>query len=112
MAGRKASIKQTASKRTGLTKTAATKGASVNVRVKKASTKKVASKKASDNYLTKRILISAASTGFTQAAARTMSVMGQNVVVRNGWVIRVYADGRTERISKIDRNNNTPLVLD
>lgn len=79
--------------------------------VNKTVAKKAASKIEKENYLTKRILKSAASTGFTQAAARTMRIMGQNVVVRNGWVVRVFADGKIEKISKLE-NSNIPLALD
>jgi hypothetical protein len=73
--------------------------------IKKAAPKKAAPKKAPGqkrrNYLTKRILISAATNGFTEAAARTMEVMGANVIVQNGWVVRKLADGNIERIAKI-----------
>lgn len=112
MAENNPAINQMASKRTVLKKGATKKVASLKGRVKKSVTKKAPVKKTSGNYLTKRILVSAASIGFMRAAARTMSVMGQNVVARDGWVVRVYADGRTERISKIDRNNNSPIALD
>src|SRR4051794_11296061 len=112
MAERKTAIKQTALKRIGLKKTVGKKGAGGRVRITKGRTKKTEAKETSEAYLTKRILQKAASTGFSQAAARTMRVMGQNVVVRNGWVVRVYADGHIEPITKVDRTNHTSLALD
>lgn len=85
--------------------------------VKKAVVKKAISKKrnakASANYLTKRILTVAAKNGFTQAAEETVAVMGFNVVVHEGWVVRKYADGRIERMNKLAKTKLTKsLVLD
>jgi hypothetical protein len=52
-------------------------------------------------YLTKRVLVTAVSRGFRTAAAATMEVQGYNVIAEDGWVVKVYADGRKERIKKI-----------
>lgn len=54
-----------------------------------------------DDPLTKKILIEAASEGFSIAAAKTMKVMGYNVIVKDGWVVKKHADGRVEKISKL-----------
>lgn len=89
----------------------ARKTAAKKVTSKTTALKKAAAKKKANNYLTKRILKSAATAGFTRAAAKTMSIMGQNVIAKNGWVVRIYADGHIEQISKID-NNHSKIALD
>lgn len=53
-------------------------------------------------YLTKRRLISAARKGFRIASEETMKVMGCNVVVMDGWVVKKYADGSIEKLHKIN----------
>ena len=64
-------------------------------------------------YLTKRRLASAAREGIRKAAAETMKVMGYTVIAENGWVIKKYEDGRTEKISEIEKvNTNGSLALD
>jgi len=52
-------------------------------------------------YLTKRILVSAVKKGIRKAAEETMSIQGYNVIAENGWVVRVYADGRREPIKEL-----------
>jgi hypothetical protein len=37
--------------------------------------------------------------------------MGYNVIVKNGWVVKKFADGRIQKISKLETNNN-PVILD
>ncbi len=80
---------------------------------KRPATRAVSSKaaKGKAGSLTKEILIKAASIGFAKAAAKTMKVMGYNVIVKDGWVIKKFADGRIEKISRLETNNN-PVVLD
>lgn len=64
-------------------------------------------------YLTKRRLVSAAKSGIRKAAAETMEVMGYVLIAEDGWLVKKYADGRTEKISPIERTNiNATLVLD
>ncbi len=64
-------------------------------------------------YLTKRRLASAARIGIRKAAAETMQVMGYTVIAENGWVVKKYPDGRTERMSQIETvNTNGSLALD
>ncbi len=53
----------------------------------------------------------AASIGFSNAAAKTMKVMGCNVIVKDGWVVKKFANGSIRKISKLPTNNN-PVVLD
>jgi hypothetical protein len=70
-------------------------------------------KSATHPYLTKRRLASAARTGIRKAAAETMHVMGYTVIAENGWVIRKYADGRIEKLSRIETvNTNGSIALD
>lgn len=38
---------------------------------------------------------------FSEAAEDTMKVMGYNTIAKNGWVIKLYADGHEEKIKKI-----------
>lgn len=90
--------------------------------IKKRPSKKAISKKASvtkkasvprSNNLTKKILITAAKTGFARAAAETLKVMGYNTVVHKGWVVKKYADGRIEKIEKLTKTDSKEkLALD
>ena len=41
---------------------------------------------------------------FKEAADETMKVMGYNMIAKDGWVIKKYADGREEKISKYAKN--------
>ena len=53
-------------------------------------------------YLTKRLLVSAAKRGIRKAAEETMQIMGYNVIAKDGWVVKIFADGSTEKISQIE----------
>ncbi|MGV3529820.1 MAG: hypothetical protein ACO1OO_13050 [Flavisolibacter sp.] len=64
-----------------------------------------ASKGKQKPYLTKRILAKATKAAVKKAAKKTMKVMGYSVVAQNGWIIRKYADGKIERISRIAQPN-------
>ncbi len=53
-------------------------------------------------YLTKRATANAAQKGFEMAAKETMQVMGYNVVAKDGWVVKMDANGNViEKISQI-----------
>jgi len=52
-------------------------------------------------YLTKRLLVSAAKRGIRKAAEETMQIMGYNVIAKDGWVVKIFADGAIEKISPI-----------
>ena len=52
-------------------------------------------------YLTKRLLVSAAKRGIRKAAEETMQIMGYNVIAKDGWVVKIFADGTTEKITPI-----------
>lgn len=52
-----------------------------------------------------------ASEATAKAAEETMKIMGYNVIVLNGWVVKIFPDGTTKKISEIPKSN-TPLRLD
>jgi hypothetical protein len=72
--------------------------------------KKGVAKRKKNNYLTKRILKSAVRTGVRAAAEKTMRVMGYLVISRDGWIIKKHADGRVEKISKIEHVNRAEKI--
>jgi len=74
--------------------------------------KTVAKKKANarTSYLTKRRLASAARKGIRIAAAKTMQVMGYTVVVYRGWVVKKYADGKIEKMKRLDKKKTTTKI--
>ena len=96
LAGKKISAKKTTAKKPFA-------GAKISVRK--------TSKVNTGDSLTRKILKEAASVGFSKAADKTMKVMGYNVIVKNGWVVKKFADGRIQKISKLKTNNN-PVILD
>jgi hypothetical protein len=64
-------------------------------------------------YLTKRILIRAAKKGFRKAAAETMDIMGYTATVKDGWVIKLFADGHSEQVSQIEQvEKDKKLIFD
>lgn len=79
-----------------------------------AAAKKKAVKKSKDlNYLTKRILNTAVKTGFKKSADKTMRIMGFNVIVHEGWVVKKHRDGRITKIKKLDKTpTKRALALD
>jgi hypothetical protein len=62
-------------------------------------------------YLTTRILERAARKAFREAAKSSMERMGYVVVAQDGWIIRLFKDGRIEQIEQIQKLN-IPFVLD
>lgn len=86
---------------------------SKNAIIKKKAIAKKGAATDNTNYLTKRILTKAATKGFNHAAAATMRVMGYNVIVYRGWVVKKYACGRIEKIKKLQTTKTkTNLALD
>lgn len=67
----------------------------------KPATQKAVKKTVKENYLTTRMLVRAANSAVRDAAEETLKIMGYNVVVMNGWVVKKYADGKVERIEKL-----------
>jgi hypothetical protein len=69
--------------------------------------------KTNEEYLTKRVVIRATKKGMKKASRETMDTMGYNVVAQNGWVVRIYKDGTTERIKEIETPEYSgPVSLD
>ncbi|MCF2487664.1 hypothetical protein [Dyadobacter sp. CY347] len=52
-------------------------------------------------YLTKRLLVSRAQSAGRAAAKEAMQIMGHVVTVRDGWVVKVYEDGRIEQLEEL-----------
>ena len=52
-------------------------------------------------YLTKRIIVRRAKMAGRLAARRAMETMGFVITTRKGWLVKKYADGQIEEISKI-----------
>jgi hypothetical protein len=65
-----------------------------------------------DDELTIEVLQKAAAEAFSKAASTTMKVMGYNVISKDGWIVKKYADGRIEKISKLENHHNKPFILD
>lgn len=64
-------------------------------------------------YLTKRMVLRAARRGIKAASQETMKVMGYNVLVMDGWVVKKYLDGTIEQIEKVvDSEVENDLQLD
>ena len=61
--------------------------------------------------LTGNSLRSIAYKGFRKAEKRTLEVLGYNVVVQDGWIVKKYIDSRIEKIEKMPENKGR-LVLD
>ncbi|RXF70517.1 hypothetical protein [Arcticibacter tournemirensis] len=53
------------------------------------------------SYLTKRLLVSKAKSAGVTASQDAMGLMGFVVTVKDGWVVKQYADGNTEQLQKI-----------
>ena len=53
-------------------------------------------------YLTKRIVVRTAKKAGRNAARNAMTTMGFVVTTSRGWVVKKYATGVIERISKIE----------
>ena len=52
-------------------------------------------------YLTKRTVVTKAKTAGRVAARKAMVTMGFVITAKSGWIIKKYADGSIEKISKI-----------
>ena len=53
-------------------------------------------------YLTKRVLVRAASPAFREAAKEAMRIKGYVVKAENGWVVREDSNGTITRLSPIE----------
>lgn len=62
-------------------------------------------------YFTKRILVRIVKKGIKEVAAETMRVMGYNVIAEDGWVVKVYADGKREQIKEIPKIERPEKII-
>ena len=53
------------------------------------------------SYLTKRLLLSRAKSAGRDAASQAMNLMGYVITVKDGWLVKQYANGITEQLQKI-----------
>lgn len=53
-------------------------------------------------YLTKRTLVSKAKTAGRVAAKNAMGIMGYVVTVRDGWVVKIHANGQVENLQQLE----------
>ncbi|WP_345948967.1 hypothetical protein ABDD95_19155 [Mucilaginibacter sp. PAMB04274] len=53
------------------------------------------------SYLTKRLLVRKAKSAGVTAANDAMNVMGFVVTVKDGWVVKQYANGNIEQLQEI-----------
>ena len=53
------------------------------------------------SYLTKRLLLSKAKSAGRNAASQAMNLMGYVITVKDGWLIKQYANGATEKVQKV-----------
>lgn len=63
-------------------------------------------------YLTKRVLERATSNAFNKASKNAMTVAGSVVIVKNGWVVRIFENGDEKRIEPLKKSRNQTLALD
>jgi hypothetical protein len=64
-------------------------------------------------YLTKRVVDRATRRGIKAASQETMKIMGYNVIVKDGWVVKKYQDGTIEQMQKVvESESGNDLQLD
>lgn len=64
-------------------------------------------------YLTKRVVDRATRRGIKAASQETMKIMGYNVIVKDGWVVKKYQDGTIEKLEKVaESESGNDLQLD
>ena len=62
-------------------------------------------------YLTKRVLTRAIGKATKGISIEAMLLKGYVVQVENGWVIKIYRDGKKEKISPLNRTNTRKKVV-
>lgn len=65
-----------------------------------------------EEYLTSRALRSATSKGLKEASENAMEVADSIVTAKDGWIVRLHKDGRTQKIKKIPAVKSRAIVLD
>lgn len=67
--------------------------------------------KKSITYITTRLVRSKSAQAFKEGAEQAMDAVGYIVVVEDGWVVRKFKNGNTERIKPIN-SADSDLVLE
>jgi len=64
-------------------------------------------------YITKRLLKRGSKKAFKLASKEAMEANGYIIVVKDGWVVKEFSDGRIERQEKLDSElAGLELILD
>ena len=64
-------------------------------------------------YLTKRLLKRGSKKAFKLASKEAMEANGYVVIVVDGWVVKEFADGKIEKLEKLDTElTDQELILD
>jgi hypothetical protein len=63
------------------------------------------------DYLTKRVLTRAIDKATKRISNEAMLLKGYVVQVEDGWVIKIYSDGKKEKISRLNRTNTSKKVV-
>jgi len=53
-------------------------------------------------YVTKRLVARLSKSAFKSASSEAMEANGYVVVVKDGWVVKEFSDGRIEAMEKLD----------
>ena len=69
--------------------------------------------KGKEPYLTKRMVMNAANNAVRNASKRALRVAGHILVIKNGWLVQINADGSYQRIKKVKAvKRPSKIVLD
>jgi len=63
--------------------------------------------RAHKDAFTKTVLEKAARKGIREAENETIKVMGYNLIVKNGWVVKVFPNNKIVRISRVPKVKET-----
>lgn len=79
----------------------------------KATPKKVKERKNKQEnaYLSKRVLVRAASPAFRKASREAMEIKGYVIKAENGWVVREDKDGKITRISQLEPVKRPSIIV-
>jgi len=65
-----------------------------------------------EGYLTKRILKQATAKGFRDASKNAVDVADSVVVVKDGWLVKRFKNGKVVKIKKLPKIKPSKIVLD
>lgn len=64
-------------------------------------------------YISKRLVERKSKVAFKSAAKKAMTNIGYVIVVKDGWVVKEYSNGKVEKIEKLSSHSaNQKLILD